>query len=64
MVNMTDWSLIERVDLFPKRDMDLMDFPTVNYESHNARPYKYVYMIGYDKVPNVIIKVRPTYLSM
>ncbi|XP_070533681.1 beta,beta-carotene 15,15'-dioxygenase-like [Ptychodera flava] len=58
VVNTSDWSLTERKELFPKRDHDLVEFSTINYQSHSGKPYKYAYMIGLDPAPNVLIKLN------
>ncbi|XP_070556237.1 beta,beta-carotene 15,15'-dioxygenase-like [Ptychodera flava] len=58
VVDMSDWSLEERVELFPSRDHELLEFSTVNYQYHNAKPYKYAYMVGFDPLPNVLIKLN------
>ncbi|XP_077864610.1 uncharacterized protein LOC102804548, partial [Saccoglossus kowalevskii] len=55
VVNMSDWTLIERIDLYPS-GYQMVEFSTINYDLYNAKPYRYAYMVGFDPVPNSLIK--------
>ncbi|XP_077996469.1 beta,beta-carotene 15,15'-dioxygenase-like [Glandiceps talaboti] len=56
-IDMAAWTLEERIDLFPSRDEDLLEFSTVNYDLYNGKPYQYSYMVGFDPIPKCLIKL-------
>ncbi|XP_077990568.1 beta,beta-carotene 15,15'-dioxygenase-like [Glandiceps talaboti] len=56
-IDMSDWTLEERIDLFPTRDEEVVEFSTVNYDLYNGKPYQYSYMVGLDPIPNSLIKL-------
>ncbi|XP_070533680.1 beta,beta-carotene 15,15'-dioxygenase-like [Ptychodera flava] len=58
LVDMSDWTLLDRIDLLPNSKYSLVEFPTMNYEVYNTKPYNYTYMVGFDPIPNVLIKLN------
>ncbi|XP_077865083.1 uncharacterized protein LOC144350903, partial [Saccoglossus kowalevskii] len=57
VVDMNDWTLIDRIDLYPS-GYQVVDFSTINYYNYNTKPYTYAYMAGLDPVPNTVIKLN------
>nr|XP_006819767.1 PREDICTED: beta,beta-carotene 15,15'-monooxygenase-like [Saccoglossus kowalevskii] len=58
VIDMSDWSLVKRIDLYPSAEFKTVEFSTINYEHYSSKPYKYAYMTGLNPAVTTLIKLN------